>query len=44
MKQAPHNYAAILDDSYGALKGVSARNFVIGGSTFTGGDISALNW
>ena len=44
MKQARHNYAAILDDSYGALKGVSARNFVIGGSTFTGGDISALNW
>jgi hypothetical protein len=39
-----HKYAAILDDSYGALKGVSARNLVIGGGTFTTGDISALNW
>jgi polysaccharide biosynthesis protein PslG len=44
MKQAPHTYAAILDDSYAALKGVSARNLVIGGGTFTTGDISALNW
>jgi hypothetical protein len=44
MKQAPHNYAAILDATYGALKGVSPRNLVIGGGTFTTGDISALNW
>jgi hypothetical protein len=44
MKEAPHKYAAMLDDSYAALKAVSARNLVIGGGTFTTGDISALNW
>jgi hypothetical protein len=44
MKQAPHKYAAMLDSSYAALKAVSARNLVIGGGTFTTGDISALNW
>jgi hypothetical protein len=44
MKQAPHTYAAILDASYTALKAVSPANLVIGGGTFTTGDISALNW
>ena len=31
---APHNYAQILDASYGALKSVSPANLVIGGNTF----------
>ena len=32
-------YAPILDAAYGALKRVSPRNLVIGGMTWTGGDI-----
>ena len=44
MKRAPHKYAAMLDATYGALKAVSRSNLVIGGGTFTTGDISALNW
>jgi hypothetical protein len=32
----PHTYAGLLDAAYGALKRVSRRNLVIGGSTFTG--------
>jgi hypothetical protein len=39
---APHNYARILDAAYGALKQVSRRNLVIGGSTYTTGDIDTL--
>jgi hypothetical protein len=41
---APHNYARLLDAAYGALKHVSASNQVIGGSTFTTGDIDTLQW
>jgi hypothetical protein len=41
---APHNYARILDAAYGALKRVSASNTVIGGSTYTTGDIDTLQW
>jgi hypothetical protein len=41
---APHKYAAMLDAAYGALKGVSGSNKVIGGSTYTGGDIHTLQW
>src|SRR4051812_43760533 len=44
MKRGPHRYAAILDASYGALKSVSRKNLVIGGNTFTTGDVSVLNW
>jgi len=44
MQEAPHKYAAMLDASYAALKAVSRSNLVIGGGTFTTGDISALNW
>jgi hypothetical protein len=44
MKRGPHKYAQILDASYGALKAVSRRNLVIGGNTFTTGDVSVLNW
>jgi hypothetical protein len=41
---APHNYARILDAAYGTLKAVSSANVVIGGSTFTGGDIDTQSW
>jgi hypothetical protein len=41
---APHLYARLLDSAYGALKRVSRRNLVIGGNSFTDGDIFPLNW
>ena len=41
---APHLYARILDAAYGALKSVSPSNIVIGGMTFTTGDISTQQW
>jgi hypothetical protein len=43
-KVAPHLYARILDAAYGALKGVSRSNLVIGGMTYTTGDISTQQW
>jgi hypothetical protein len=36
---APRAYAPLLDAAYGALKAVSPRNIVIGGNTWTGGDV-----
>jgi hypothetical protein len=42
--KAPHRYARILDAAYGALKAVSAENLVVGGNTWTVGDISPRNW
>ena len=42
--QAPQAYAQMLDASYGALKAVSSRNLVIGGDTYTTGDISTEQW
>jgi hypothetical protein len=41
---APHLYARILDAAYGALKGVSRSNVVIGGMTYTTGEISPRQW
>jgi hypothetical protein len=41
---APHRYAQMLDASYGALKAVSRSNLVIGGNTYTTGDISTSQW
>lgn len=41
---APHLYARILDAAYGALKSVSGANLVIGGMTYTTGDISTQQW
>ncbi len=41
-RRGPELYAQILDDSYVALKGVSLQNLVIGGNTFSGGDIRPL--
>jgi hypothetical protein len=37
-------YARILDASYGALKRVNRRNLVIGGNTWTGGEVTPLNF
>lgn len=42
--QAPQAYAQMLDATYGALKAVSPRNLVIGGDTYTTGDISTAQW
>jgi hypothetical protein len=44
MKRGPHTYARILDAAYGALKRRARRNIVIGGNSFTTGDVSSLNW
>lgn len=41
-RRGPELYAQILDDSYAALKAVSPANLVIGGNTFSGGDIRPL--
>jgi hypothetical protein len=41
---APHIYARLLDAAYGALKSVSRSNIVIGGMTYTTGDISTQQW
>jgi hypothetical protein len=41
---APRYYARMLDASYGALKAVRSSNLVIGGNTFTSGDITPYNW
>jgi hypothetical protein len=43
-KVAPHIYARILDAAYGALKSISRSNLVIGGMTYTTGDISTQQW
>lgn len=36
----PRRYAELLDAAYDALKGVSEHNAVIGGMTFTGGEVA----
>ena len=43
-KQGPRLYARILDASYAALKRVSSKNIVIGGNTWTGGEVVPLNF
>jgi hypothetical protein len=43
-QRAPHRYARLLDAAYGALKAVSPRNLVIGGNTYTTGDIPPVRW
>ncbi len=42
--RAAHKYARMLDAGYGALKAVDTRDLVIGGNSFTTGDISPRNW
>jgi hypothetical protein len=41
---APHVYARLLDTAYDALKGLNRANLVIGGMTYTTGDISTQQW
>ena len=43
-KRAPHLYAQMLNDAYGALKHLSARNVVIGGDTYTAGLLDPQQW
>jgi hypothetical protein len=43
-KKGPRAYARLLDVSYAALKRVSRRNIVIGGNTWTGGEVTPLNF
>ena len=40
----PRIYSRILDKAYGALKGVRRRNLVIGGNTYTAGDVKPLHY
>jgi hypothetical protein len=42
--QAPHRYARILDAAYESLKRINRRNLVIGGNSYTIGDIRPLRW
>jgi glutathione S-transferase len=41
---APRRYARLLDKAYAALKAASRRNVVIGGNTYTTGDITTWRW
>ena len=41
---APRRYARLLDATYGQLKRASRRNVVIGGMTFTVGDVQPKDW
>jgi hypothetical protein len=41
---APRHYAEVLDAAYGALKSEQSANLIVGGMSFTTGDISPLNW
>lgn len=43
-QRGPHIYAQMLDGAYGALKAVSRHNVVIGGCTYTTGDIDTQQW
>jgi hypothetical protein len=43
-RAAPHRYARMLDAAYGELKRASPRNLVIGGMTFTTGDVRTQQW
>ncbi len=40
----PRRYAKLLDRAYGTLKRLDERNVVIGGMTFTAGDVLPSNW
>ena len=43
-KRGPHLYARLLDMAYGAIKRASPRALVVGGNSFTTGDIGPRNW
>lgn len=40
----PKRYAELVDRAYGVLKARSRKNLVIGGMSFTTGDVAPLNW
>ncbi len=42
--RGPRKYAALLDATYASLKDLSRRNIVIGGNTFTVGNVAPLRW
>ena len=44
MRRGPRLYARMLDSAYVQLKRQSRSNLVIGGNSFTTGDVSPLNW
>jgi hypothetical protein len=41
---APRYYSRMLDRSYGTLKAIRRSNLVIGGNSFTAGDINPYTW
>ena len=43
-KAAPHRYARLLDLAYGAIKRANPRALVVGGNSFSSGDIGPVNW
>jgi hypothetical protein len=43
-REGPRRYAEILDESYGRLKGIDAGDLVIGGNSFTTGDVPPRSW
>ena len=43
-RRGPRRYAQMLDRSYTALKAANSGNTVIGGNSFSSGDISPHNW
>jgi hypothetical protein len=43
-RRGPRRYARILDATYGALKSEDARDLVIGGDTWSGGDVVPRNF
>lgn len=42
--KSPRKYAQLLDAAYVALKRVSRSDLVVGSNTWTGGDVSPINW
>lgn len=43
-KDAAQRYSRLIDAAYGAVKRVNRSDLVIGGMTFSGGDIRTYNW
>ena len=43
-REGPRRYAQLLDESYGRLKALDAGDLVIGGNSFTTGDVPPLSW
>jgi hypothetical protein len=43
-RRGPQRYAQLLNAAYGALKSVNRKDKIVGGNTFTTGDISPKNW